>query len=82
MLNPFRSAAMCQTAFISCLRDLTCILLANLSLLGLFQHSREGVQFSKDSNRCFFLLLFCFEHGCFGIAASPFSDLGFISLTS
>lgn len=57
VLSSFSSAAMWQTAFISCLSDLTCILPANLSLLALFQHSREeGVQFSKDSNSCFFVL--------------------------
>lgn len=42
VLSSFSSAAMWQTAFISCLSDLTCILPANLSLLAVFQHSRGG----------------------------------------
>jgi len=54
MLSPFISAAMWQTAFISHLGDLTCILPANLLLLALLQCSREGKQFSKDSSSCFF----------------------------
>lgn len=59
-LSSFSSGVMWQTAFISCLSDLTCILPANLSLLehlAMFQHSSGGgVQFNKDSNSCFFVL--------------------------